>query len=120
MAVAEALRLLRLRRKLTQTAASQLDGAPDCRTLSHWETGRKYPSVKLLRSYLDCLDLDFRDLQGAVEQVEGTAPKRLRQGLERLEQRVGEIEKRLGLGQKPKRPAPVRVRSFEYAEEQTR
>ncbi len=107
MAVAEALRLLRIRKRLTQTAASKLDGAPDFRTLSHWETGRKYPSVKLLRSYLDCLDLDFRDLQGALEQIEGTGPKRLRDGLEQLEQRVGEIEKRLGVGKKRKRPPPA-------------
>ncbi len=75
--------------------------------MSRRETRRKLPSVKLLRSYLDCLDLDLRDLQGALEQVEGTAPKRLQDGLEKLEERVGEIEKRLGLGKKRKRPPPA-------------
>ena len=101
MPIAEALRLLRTRQRLTQTAAAKLEGAPDVRTLSHWETGRKLPSLGLLRSYLTSLDLDFRDLQEALDQVEGNAPKRLRDGLERLEHRVGELEQHLGLGAAP-------------------
>ncbi len=93
----EALRLLRIRAGLTQTAASKLEGAPDYRTLSHWETRRKMPSLRLLRSYLTCMDLDFCDLQAALYQVEGTAPKRLQDGLKRLEHRVMELERILGV-----------------------
>ncbi len=92
---AEALRLLRTRTGLTQTAASKVEGAPDFRTLSHWETRRKLPSLKLLRRYLTSLDLDFSDLQEALNQVEGTAPKRLQDGLKRLEHRVTKIERHL-------------------------
>ncbi len=95
--IAEALRLLRIRRGLTQRAVSKLEGAPDFRTLSHWETRRKTPRYPLLRSYLESLGLDFRDLQGALEQVEGSAPRRLRQGLERVEHRLRQVEERLGL-----------------------
>ncbi len=40
--IGAALRELRKGRGIkTQTAAGQLPGAPDFRTLSHWETGRK-------------------------------------------------------------------------------
>ncbi len=72
--IAEALRLLRTREGLTQTAAGKLDGAPDFRTLSHWETRRKQPSLKLLIGYLRALNLDFHDLQDAIDQVEGVGP----------------------------------------------
>ena len=53
---AEALRLLRTREGLTQTAASKREGAPDFRTLSQWETKRKKPSLVLLRRYLTTMD----------------------------------------------------------------
>ncbi len=43
------------------------------------------------------MGLDFCDLQEALHQVEGTAPKRLQDGLERLERRVGELERRVGV-----------------------
>ena len=69
--IGEALRLLRTRKKLTQTAAGQLAGAPDFRTLSHWETRRKVPSFSLLTSYLAALGLNFHDLQDALDQVLG-------------------------------------------------
>ncbi len=95
--IAEALLLLRIRKRLTQTAASKLPGAADYRTVSHWESGRKLPSYALLRRYLESLGLDFHDLQDALDQVEGNVPKRLRVGLEKIEGRIGEIEKRLGL-----------------------
>ena len=91
MRIAEALRLLRTREGLTQTAASKREGAPDFRTLSHWETRRKMPSLKLLSGYLLSLGLDFHDLQDALDQIEGKTPKRLEladkllnEGLERL------------------------------------
>ncbi len=96
MQIAEALRLLRTRKGLTQIAASKRKGAPDFRTLSHWENQRKLPSFKLLYNYLASLNLDFRDLQAALDQVEGKVPKRLQDGLERLDHRVGEIEQQLG------------------------
>ncbi len=94
--IAEALRMLRTRMGLTQAAAAKLQGAPDCRTLSFWENRRRVPSLHLLRAYLTSLDLDFRDLQDALEQVEGTAPKRLRDGLARLEQRIEQLERLQG------------------------
>ncbi len=73
--IADALKLLRMRRGLTQTAASKVDGAPDFRTLSHWETRRKAPSLPLLASYLGSLDFDFADLQEALNQIQGEVPK---------------------------------------------
>ena len=69
MQIAEALRLLRTLQGLSQTAAGQLDGAPDFRTISHWETRRKLPSIRLLTGYLAALGLDFHDLQDALDQV---------------------------------------------------
>ncbi len=67
----DALRLIRTRKGLTQTAASKRPGAPDFRTLSHWETRRKVPSLRLLSGYLEALELDFSDLQEALDQVRG-------------------------------------------------
>ncbi len=84
--IAEALRELRERRKLTQTAAGQIGGAPDHRTLSHWETGRKQPSLRLLAGYLEALGLDFRDLQDAMDQVDGSA-------LQRIDEIAGQVDR---------------------------
>ncbi len=67
--IAEALRLIRTRKGLTQTDASKRQGAPNFRTLSQWETKRKLPSVKLLRAYLTSLDLDFYDLVVDLERL---------------------------------------------------
>ena len=97
MMFGEALRLLRIRQGLSQTDASKRQGAPDFRTLSHWETRRKMPSLRLLRTYLESLGLDFCDLQEALHQVEGTAPKRLQDGLETLAHRVEALERHLDL-----------------------
>ena len=91
--VAEALRLLRTRAGLTQTAASTRAGAPDFRTLSHWETRRKLPSLKLLVSYLDALGLDLHDLQEALDQMTGVETSSER--LEQLAVQVEEIKIRL-------------------------
>lgn len=101
MKIAEALRLLRTRKGLTQTAASKRENAPDFRTLSHWETRRKLPSLRLLRNYLTSLGHDFHDLQGALDQVEGKVPRRMQNGLEELEQRIREIERHVGLVVEP-------------------
>ncbi len=91
MRIAEALRLIRTREGLTQTAASKRPEAPDFRTLSHWETRRKMPSLKLLDGYLRSMGFDFHDLQDALDQIEGKTPKRLaladkvlRDGLEEM------------------------------------
>ena len=91
MRIAEALRLLRTREGLTQTAASKREGAPDFRTLSHWETRRKLPSMKLLAGYLTSLELDFHDLQDALDQIEGKVPKRLEMAEKLLEEGLDEL-----------------------------
>ncbi len=93
--IAEALRLLRTRTGMTQTAASKREHAPDFRTLSHWETGRKMPSMKLLRGYLTSLDLDFHDLQDTLDLVEDVIPKRLRSSLAGVDKRLGEFDRRI-------------------------
>ncbi len=67
--IADALRLIRTRKRLSQTAAGQLEGAPDFRTLSQWETRRKLPGLRLLTGYLKALGLDLHDLQDALDQV---------------------------------------------------
>lgn len=95
MRIAEALRLLRKRQGLTQTAASKLEGAPDPRTLSHWETSRKLPSLKLLRPYLKSLGFDFCDLEEALSLVEGTVDDPVQEGLDGLRRRVADHERRL-------------------------
>ncbi len=93
--IAEALRLLRTRRGLSQTAASRLEGAPNIRTVCHWETGRKLPTLKLLLPYLASLGLDLVDLQDALNQVHAPHPTGCRAGLKQLEQQVAEMERRL-------------------------
>lgn len=91
MRIAEALRLLRTREGLTQTAASKREGAPDFRTLSHWETRRKMPSLKLLDGYLRSMGFDFHDLQDALDQIEGKTPKRLLLADKALREGVAEL-----------------------------
>ncbi len=63
MKIGEALRRLRTDRGLSQVGAARRAGVPDSRTLSHWETDRKKPSLTLLHGYLTGLGLDFCDLQ---------------------------------------------------------
>ncbi len=102
--VSHALRLIRTQAGLTQTAASKRDGAPDFRTLSHWETKRKNPSLLLLGRYLDSMGLDFRDFQVALDAIaagsgqSGTDPievleDRFLQAMKALEQRVVALER---------------------------
>ncbi len=113
--IAEALRHLRTRKKLKQVEAGALEGAPDFRTLSHWETARKEPSFRLLASYLAALDLTFHDLQDALDAVRGwhsgqrideveslggrvdQVEQLIERVAERLAGRVLELERRLGL-----------------------
>ncbi len=96
--IAEALRLLRTRKGLSQTATSRLPGAPDFRTLSHWETGRKHPSLRLLYRCLTALDYDFRDLQDAIEQLDGRLFEPLDHRLGAIEERLSGLERETGEG----------------------
>lgn len=70
-AIGPALRLLRISVGLNQTEAGSLDGGPDFRTISHWETCRKLPGLRLLTGYLAALGFDYHDLQDAIDQVAG-------------------------------------------------
>ena len=102
MEIAEALRLLRTREGLTQTEASKREGAPNFRSLSEWENGRKIPSLKLLHGYLRCLGLDFCDLQDALNEVAEPVPSGCRAELERLKERLRDLELHVGLaGESP-------------------
>ena len=51
--------------------------------------------MRLLRSYLASLNLDFYDLQEAMDQVEGRAPRRVRDGMKHLRRRVETLERLL-------------------------
>ena len=93
--VGAALKVLRMRQQLTQTAASKLDGAPDFRTLSHWETRRKMPSLRLLYCYLQTLGFDLSDLQLALDLLTeraGEVHQSLAQRLSDVERRLNELE----------------------------
>ena len=92
-----ALRLLRSRQKLTQAAAARRDGAPNIGSLSHWENGRKVPTFKLLYSYLESLGLDLSDLQEALDRVNGVPSIGRRAEIEKLKQRIEELERHVGL-----------------------
>ena len=91
--IAAALRFLRRRKQLTQKAAAQLNGAPDHRTLSHWECRRKVPSLRLLTRYLGALSLDFRALQDAIDEVNGTRAATVDERLVALEKRMSNLER---------------------------
>ncbi len=101
MKIAEALRLLRSRLGLTQRAAADLEGAPDSRTLSQWETGRKTPSLTLLKRYLKTLGLDFNDLQEALDRADG---KPFRHELSDIRELLAEHGERLARLEKPRFP----------------
>ena len=104
--IADALRLLRARRGITQLAASKLEGAPDFRTLSQWETRRKVPSLPLLYRYLRVLGCDFRDLQGVLDEFEGKVAGGLERRLLAIEGRVAVLERGAeGAGEEAE-PAP--------------
>lgn len=104
MKIAVALRLLRARQGLTQTAAAQLEGAPDYRTLSHWETGRKTPSLPLLKAYLEILGLDFIDLQEALDQADGKPQTRVRRELVEHRELLTDHDERLARLERPRSP----------------
>ncbi len=89
--ISQALRLLRVRVGVTQTRVAQ-QGGPDFRTISHWETGRKHPSLRLLAQYLAALECDFHDLQDELDHL-GKRPGSLKSRLVDIEQRLGALER---------------------------
>ncbi len=91
--IGAALLLIRRRRGMTQTAMGKVPGAPDFRTLSHWETARKLPSLRLLCGYLDALGLDFHDLQDAIEDVKGASATTMAARFKGLEDRLTTLER---------------------------
>ncbi len=95
MKIAEALRLLRNRKGLTQKAATEPEGTPDYRTLSHWETKRKLPSMRVLGRYLQALGYNFADLQEALDVVEGRPPRQVPDGYEEVRKQLAELQRRL-------------------------
>ena len=109
-----AMRALRQRAKLTQQEVADIvreAGAAKTTAsmVSLWESGEQTPSVDSLMAFLTALDVDFRDLQKALEVVAqaeaaGTSAKELlrefrRRGHERmaaddeLAERVRELER---------------------------
>lgn len=89
--IADALRLLREGEKLTQTEVAKR-GGPDFRTISHWETGRKMPSLTLLLRFLDALELDLHDLQAAFNQL-ANRPDKLTSRFTTIERRLNALER---------------------------
>lgn len=87
--------MIRVRRGLTQTALSKLPGAPDFRTLSHWEARRKVPSLRLLQKLLTAVGLDFRDLQDVLDQLAGRVGGSLDRRLAMIEGRLSEAGQQL-------------------------
>ena len=101
--IGAALRLLRTIENLTQTAASELPGAPDFRTISHWETGRKIPSLPLLAGYLAALGFDFHDLQDALDQVGNVGAT-----VGRIEELAGQVDRLARVVERLTRETPER------------
>ena len=89
--IGKALRILREGVGITQTEVARR-GGPDFRTISHWETGRKHPSLRLLIQYLNALELDLSDLQGALDQI-AKRRDRLTSRLIMMEQRLSGLER---------------------------
>ena len=95
--IGDALRLIRTRMCLTQTAAaSRGPGAPNFRSISKWETRRKLPSLRALYRYLISLGLDLHDLQEAIDQLEGRSVgdmAKITWRVVKVERRLGEVER---------------------------
>ena len=89
--IGPALRLLRQGEGLKQNELTRR-GGPDCATISHWENGRKIPSLKLLLRYLDALGLSLRDLQDAFDHLAGR-PRNLANRVTEFERRLCVVER---------------------------
>ncbi len=98
--VGQALRMLRGRLGLTQNAAAKRAGSPGFRTVSHWETGNKTPSLKVVYQYLRGLGFDFHDLQEALDQHDGHPAN----GYGELTSRLQEVEQRLAALEQERSP----------------
>ena len=91
--IAAALRLLRQSESLSKVEIARR-GGPDHRSISHWETGRKKPSLDKLYCYLNALNLTFHDLQSALDQI-NSQPAKLSDRLSEIENRLTVLEKGL-------------------------
>ena len=89
--IGQALRLLREDIGITQTEVARR-GGPDFRTISHWETGRKHPSLRLLIRYLEAIGRDLHDLQAAFDQL-AKRPDRLTSRFTAIERRLNALER---------------------------
>jgi len=73
--IGPALRLLRERKGMRQKELADRAGIMKGMA-SSYETGRQYPSLETLVRILETLEVDFADLQGALDAVRGAEPKR--------------------------------------------
>jgi transcriptional regulator with XRE-family HTH domain len=73
--IGPALRLLRERKGMRQKELADRAGIMKGMA-SSYETGRQHPSLETLVRILETLELDFADLQAALDAVRGTEPKR--------------------------------------------
>ncbi|MEM7350404.1 MAG: helix-turn-helix transcriptional regulator [Acidobacteriota bacterium] len=107
ISIGQALRLLRQRVGISQTEAARR-GGPDFRTISHWETGRKHPSLRLLLRYLTTLEFSLHDLQDALDQLAERPIGDLQERLTDIEKRVGILERgELSSGEDQSQPRRV-------------
>ena len=89
--VGPALRLIRGRLGLDQSEI-EARGGPSHGVISNWENGRKIPSLTLLAKYLVALELDFHDLQDALDQIT-QSPGGLRRRVVAIERRLSVLER---------------------------
>lgn len=89
--IGKALRQLREGVGISQTEVARR-GGPDFRTISHWETGRKHPTLRLLIQFLGVLKLDLCDLQAAFDRLAGR-PDQVTGRLTTIEGRLSILER---------------------------
>jgi len=92
--IGSALRLLRESKGMRQKELADRAGIMKGMA-SSYETGRQYPSLETLVRILNTLEVDFADLQGALDAVRGAEPKsRLPAGI--AESHEADRERRIG------------------------
>jgi transcriptional regulator with XRE-family HTH domain len=97
-ALGAALRLLRIRRDLSQTRVAAASGITKA-MISSFETGKQIPSLNSLGAILRALESDLRDLQAILDHVEPslfglTDAKRVRaQAVEDLSRQFHEMSR---------------------------
>lgn len=72
--IGPAIRLLRERKGMRQKELADRAGIMKGMA-SSYETGRQYPALETLMRILETLEVDFADLQAALDAVRGVAPK---------------------------------------------